>query len=192
MFFANLQIILERHLYLSLVRLYEPYSKRNPGRSIPEAIHLISSRAADLRIVDRKRLAEYLPDISALHTGPPPLRDEEISLRLAACLEAVMPKADSNSDRPLDQALAKLTALRDKMIAHHDRVDPASLLVPEWPKIADLIHIADTFVVIVAEAYLGVHHDLASDTGWPVSSLRRLLKRAGLERGAVPSASDRT
>jgi hypothetical protein len=191
-FFANLQIILERHLYLSLMRLYEPYSKRNPGRSIPAAVHLISSRAADLRITDRKPLAEYLPGIGALDTGAPPLRDEEVSLRLAACLEAAVPKADSSSDRPLDQALAKLKAVRDKMIAHHDRVDPASLLVPEWPKIVELIHIAGRFVVLVAEAYLGVQHDLASDTGWPVTSVRRLLKRAGLEPDAVPSGSDAT
>jgi hypothetical protein len=191
-FFANLQIILERHLYLSLMRLYEPYSKRNPGRSIPAAVHLISSRAADLRIIDRKALVDYLTGIGGLDSGPPPLRDEEVSLRLAACLEAAMPKADSSSDRPLDQALAKLKAVRDKMIAHPDGIDPVSILVPEWPKIAELIQIADRFVVLVAQAYLGVHHDLTSDTGWPVTSLRRLLKLAGLEPGAVPSRSDAT
>lgn len=42
---------------------------------------------------------------------------------LIATHAANLPRVDSTSGRPLDQALAQLKALRDKAIAHHDRVD---------------------------------------------------------------------
>jgi hypothetical protein len=191
-FLANLQLILERHLYLSLMRVYEPYSSQNPSRSIPAAIHLISSRAAELRIVERKPLIDFLSGLSKPRPDLSLLPDEQLSLTLAAHLDALVPKADHNSGRPLDQALANVKRVRDKALAHHDRIDPASLLVPGWPKVVELIEIARRFVVLVAEGYLNVHHDLAGDASRSATSLRRLLGRTGLAPGSAPAGNDAT
>ena len=133
-FVANLQLILERHLYLSLARLYEPYSSRNPGRSIPAAVHFICSHAGELKIVDRKPLFQFLSGHGKSCPALIMLQDEKLSLVLGQYLKELMPQVDRNSERLLDQALANLKTVRAKAIAHHDKVDPASLIVPAWPK----------------------------------------------------------
>jgi hypothetical protein len=179
-FVANLQLILERHLYLSLMRIYEPYSSRNPSRSIPAAIHLIRTRAADLRVLNRKPVIEFMRNAGEPHCDFHLCPDEELSLSFVLRLEALIPKAAVGSDRPLDQALMNLKNVRDKALAHHERVDSTSLLVPGWPKLVELTDIARRFVVVVAHAYLSVHYDLANDASRPAVSLRRLLNRAGL------------
>jgi hypothetical protein len=83
--------------------------------------------------------------------------DEELSKSIMGHLQHALPKPDENSTRPLDQALGNLKRVRDKALAHHERVDSASLIVPSWAKLAQLI-----------------------DTANAASSLRQLLTKAGL------------
>jgi hypothetical protein len=179
-FVANLQLILDRHLYLSLTRLYEPYSARNPGRSVPAAIHFIHSHAGQLEIVDRKPIFQFLSAYGKSCPALDMLQDEQLSLVLVQHIKELMPQADSHSERLLDQALANLKTVRNKAIAHHERVDPASLIVPAWPKLVELIEFARQFVVLIAHVYLNVSHNLEYDASRAATSLCRLLKSAGL------------
>jgi hypothetical protein len=179
-FIANLQQILDRDLYLSLARLYEPHSPRNPGRSIPATAHFICLHAGELEIVDREPIFQFLSSYGKSCPALDMLQDEKLSLVLGQYIKEFMPKGDSNSERPLDQALAHLKTVRDKAIAHHDRVDPASLIVPAWPESVALIEFAQQFLVLIARAYLNVSHNLEYDASRAATSLRRLLKKAGL------------
>ena len=185
-FFANLQIILQHELVLSVCRLYEPYSARNPGRSIPAAAHHIYTHAAQLRINDRLRLGKFLGLRGTRHEASDPTADEELSSRFVRHL-ANLPKADLGSSQPLDQALILLKTVRDKAIAHHDRVESSSLFVPGWPRLAELIDLAREVTEVLAYAYAEEGYDLKDNANQAAGSLRGLLDRAGLsvagERG---------
>lgn len=75
--------------------------------------------------------------------------------------------------------------MRDKRVAHHDRVDRASLIVPAWENIAELIAKAREFVNLIARCYLSTHFNLDHDANRAMISLRGLLARAGVEPETV-------
>jgi len=185
LFFANLQIILQHGLVLSVTRIYEPYSPRNPGRTLPAAIRHIEAYAATLPVLNRGSLVDYLAGHGHSRETIDKLANEQLSLTFAKTLGAEIPQADTASTSPLSQALAQLKMVRDKAIAHHDRVSPSSLLIPGWAHLVSLIDTAREALTLVAHAYLSVGYNLAGDASWPAHSLRELLHRAGhLERWA--------
>ena len=181
-FFASLQMILQHELVLSVTRLYESYSSQNPGRTLSAAIHHIATHAAKLQVLDRRSLVEFLTSRGESRQAIEQLSDEQFSLTLAKNLCTHTPRADSTSARPLDQALGQLKMVRDKAIAHHDRVSHSSLLVPGWSHLMELINTARETVTVVARAYVSVSYDLASDASHAAQSLQRLLNRAGLSQ----------
>jgi len=179
-FFANLQIILERDLVLSLARLYERYSPRNPGRTLCAAIHHIATHAASLQIPNRKAVLDFLARCGVSPHELEQVSDQELSLTLVKHLESRIPQADLSSTSPLDQALARLKTVRDTAIAHHDAVSPSSLLIPGWPQLVTLIDLARETVMLIAGSYLSVGYGLENDARQAAGSLRRLMHKAGL------------
>jgi hypothetical protein len=152
----------------------------SPRRTLPVAAHHITTHAPELPIVNRDDVVKFLAGRGEPRATVQPLCSEQLSKTLVQQLDAYLPRADSTSARPLDQALGQLKAVRDKAIAHHDRVDPASLLVPGWPHLVDLLGVADEAVTLLAHAYLSVNYNLAGDASQATWSLRALLRRAGL------------
>jgi hypothetical protein len=181
-FFAGLQMILQHELILGVTRVYEPYSSRNPGRTLAAATHHIATHAAELRVLNRGCLVQFLTSHRESRQAIEQLSDEQLSLTLAGNLDTHIPRADSTSASPLDQALGDLKTVRDKAIAHHDRVSYSSLLVPSLSHLVDLINTARETVTLVAQAYLSVGYNLASDASRGAQSLRGLLIRAGLSQ----------
>jgi hypothetical protein len=142
-FFANLQIILQHELILSVTRMYEPYSSRSPGRTLAAATHHIAANAAKLPVLNRASLVEYLTSRGESRQTIEHLSDEGLSLTLARRLGTYIPRPDASSARPLDKALDQLKLVRDKAIAHHDRVNHSSLLIPGWSHLVPLSAGAD-------------------------------------------------
>jgi hypothetical protein len=112
------------------------------------------------------------------------LSNADLSLRLSDHLAAHLPRPDSTSGRPLDVALVHLKTVRDRGIAHHDRVSHSALLIPAWGRLVELIDYARATVEMVGVAYLRIGYSLTSDAKAAAVSLRRLLKTAGLNDGA--------
>lgn len=181
-FFASLQMILQHELILSVTRVYEPYSSRNPGRMLATATHHIETHAAELRVLNRGYLIEFLTSRRESRQAIEELSDEQLSLTLARRLDTHIPRTNSTSASPLDQALGHLKEVRDKAIAHHDRVSHSSLLVPGWSHLVDLINTAREIVNLVSRAFLSFGYNLASDASLGAQSLRGLLDRAGLSQ----------
>lgn len=185
-FFANLQVTLQAHLCLSLTRLYATYSSRNPSRSIASAVHLIDSHAGELAIANREPLIQFLIGQGEACDVLTTLQAEALSLVLVQHLKQLLPKADSKSGRPLDQALAHLKMMRDKAIAHRDRVVPASFIFPAWSEVVELIEFARQLTDLIIDSYsLTVSYAFESDARRPAVSLRRLLNKAGLTPGSI-------
>jgi hypothetical protein len=178
-FFADLQIILQHELVLSVCRLYEPYSSRNPSRSIPAAVRHIDVHRARLRIAEPERLRKFLGCSEIFHELPTLARDHELWSRFVQHL-ADLPKPDPDSSRPLDQALIMLKTVRDKAAAHHERVDPSVLRVPGWARLAELIDGAREVTEVLADACGEGGFYLKDDANRAARSLVSLLERAGL------------
>jgi hypothetical protein len=189
LFVANLQIILQHALVLSVTRIYEPYCPRNPGRTLPAAIRHIEVHATALPVPNRASLVDYLASHGHSRDAVDALRNEQLSLTFAKALAAEIPRPDTAATSPLSQALAQLKTVRDKAIAHHDRVSPSSLLIPGWVHLVTLIDTARAALTLVARAYLSVGYNLDGDAALPAHSLRELLHRAGL--GAESEADPR-
>lgn len=181
-FFANLQLILRDHLYLSIARLYDPYSPRNPGRSIAAAVHCICSHARELEIIDREPLFQFWIHEGKWCPALSMLQDDKLSVIVGQHLKDIMPQHRSDSPRRLDQALTHVKTIRDKVGAHNEMIDRASLGLPPWKELVDLIEFARHFVILIAGAYLhgspNVHFE--HDASRATASLRRLLERVGL------------
>ncbi len=175
-------MILQDALVLSVTRLYEPYSSRNPGRTLPAATHHIATHAKELQVLNREYLINFLTSRRESRQAIEQLCDEQLSLTLARNFDTCIPRADSTSTSPLDQALAQLKMVRDKAIAHHDRISHSSPLIPGWSHLMDLINTAEEIVNLVGRAYLSVGYNLASDASLGAQSLRGLLNRAGLSQ----------
>jgi len=188
LFFANLQIILQHALVLSVTRIYEPYSARNPGRTLPAAIRHLEVHAAALPVPNRARLVDYLASHGHSRAAVEALANEQLSLTLAKALAAEIRRPDTTATSPR-QALAQLKTVRDKAIAHHDRVSRSVLLIPGRVQLVTLIDRAREALTLVAHAYLSVDYSLAGDARLPEDSLRDLLRRAGL--GAEPESDPR-
>ena len=186
-FFASLQAILQHELLLGVTRVFEPHSQRNPGRTLRAAIHQIATHTRELPILNRHDVAEFLAA-----RGEPaetePFCSEQLTGILVQHLDAYLPRADSTSEKPLDRALGLLKTVRDKAIAHRDRVDHASLLIPGWPHLVGLIGVADQAVTLLASAYLSVSYNLEGDGSQAARSLRTLLRCAGLGASIDPRA----
>jgi hypothetical protein len=179
-FFANLQGILQRELILGLTRLYEPHSKQNHGRSLPAAKHYIKANSLGLRVPQRSSLIDFLVRQGKSRSTLEPLADEALSRVLVRHLDETLPRADARSGRPLDRALDQLKTTRDKAIAHHDHVDHASLLIPGWVHMVELVNTAREIVEMLARAYVSVSFNLRYDSKRLSVSLRQLMDRAGL------------
>ena len=184
-FFANLQMILQHELLLAVCRLYEPYSPRNPGRSCPAAAHHIATHITSLRITEPERLKKFLRLSGSIQELSNPAADEELSSRFVQYL-ADLPKASSDSSRPLDQALTMLKTVRDKVVAHHERVDSSRLRVPGWTRLAELIDVAREVTEVLAESYGEGGCYLKDDANRPAHSLVKLLQRVGLSAPGEP------
>ncbi len=178
-FFAHLQGILQRELILSMTRLFEPYSAQNPGRSLPSIARHIRVHAPDLRIPERRALIDFVVKQKRSRPATEVLSDEPLSRAFVLHLEA-LPRADATSARPVDRALEQLRTTRNKAIAHHDHIDRATLLVPAWPHLVELINFARESVEVIARAYLSVGLNLAYDGRMAAMSLRQVMDRAGL------------
>jgi hypothetical protein len=94
LFFANLQIVLQHALVLSVTRIYEPYSPRNPGRTLPAAIHHIEVHAAALPVPNRASLVDFLASRGHSRDAVEALGNKELSLTFAKALSAEIPRPD--------------------------------------------------------------------------------------------------
>jgi AbiU2 len=184
-FFANLQMFLQHELVLSVCRLYEPYSSRNPSRSIPAAARHINVHRASLRIAERERLRKFLGCSEVLHEPSNLAGDHQLWSRFVEHL-ADLPKPNPDSSRSLDQALILLKTVRDKAAAHHERVDSSLLRVPGWARLAELIDVAREVTEVLADACGEGSYYLEDDANRAARSLVRLLERAGLSASGEP------
>lgn len=187
-FFGSLQVILGRHLILSVSRLFEPEKKNQyKVRSIPAAIKILHQRAGELVIEQRLGLLQALPRLGldpALVANAP---DQDITALLSRHFDGAIPQVALKEAEGLHKALDALKTLRDKVIAHPEAVKQDDLPKATLQEIRELVEFAKLFVSTIGFAYLSTvyaddsgRYSLSSDAGRASRCLNRILQAAGV------------
>ena len=169
-FIANIQRILQRHAILSVVRVFEDKSGRYPMRSIPAALSFMREHNSDLAINDSSAI------YSMLDTSPTPTETPDTALT-----ETLIDHVEACLNNTAPDSLAALRVFRHKVIAHHEDIEVSKL--PSFNRVGfeELVELGDEFVIVIGRSYLNSINNLKQDAARSVSSLRRLLKEAGLQ-----------
>jgi hypothetical protein len=151
--FTHIQELSVRHFILSVARLFEPPDPRYPIRSLPVAISVLRDQADHLAIEQDALFIPRLTRIGFPDAFPGVGVHPEFTRVLALALASRLPTpTQTRTER--DHALDALKAHRDKVIAHHEAIQPDSLPRLLWADALSLLDIAKAVADVVACGYL--------------------------------------
>lgn len=186
-FFGSLQVILGRYLILAVNRIYEKDDPRYQIRSIPAAIKFLRHHAGELPIEQRPGLIRSLRRLDCEAPDLDTVSERDLTLLTANFFSERLPQSNIAGSGEPSEALLALKAARDKLIAHHEVVDPAQLPKATYGEIGELINYAKSFVSAVGFGYLSVVYEsddgdyfLSADAERATRCLRRVLEAAGV------------
>ncbi len=188
-FFRSLQIILGRHLILTVYRIFERPNSRYPLRSIPVALQILENHAGNLKIEQRSRLKKRLRSVNFVQEEQEfdTLADSKLTAILIEYFRKTLPKTGLTKPEGLSKALDALKTARDKQIAHHEAIESKNFPKATYAEIDQLVAYAKQFLAIVGDAYLSAVYEVedgtyrfTSDAKRATSSLKRLLIKAGV------------
>ena len=181
--FGSLQGFLVSELTLAMTRTFERPCKKYPNRSLPSAIALIDEQAEELPIAQSELLQRDLGKLGVKKEDMDGLSRPHMNRLAAKTFGRQLPDPDDNPD--LQKTLNALRAMRDKQIAHHERVSAEEMPKTQWGKIPPLLDVPKGVIGIIGHAYLKtayVERDgayiLTSDAEGASRALRRLLNKA--------------
>ena len=184
--FGSLQGFLVSELTLAMTRTFERPSKKYPNRSLPSTIALIDEQAEELPIAQRELLQRDLGTLGTLGVKKEDmdgLSCPDMNRLAAKTFGGQFPDPDDHPD--LQETLNDLRIMRDKQIAHHERVSAEEMPKIQWGKIPPLLDVPKRVIGIIGHAYLPtvyVDGDRAyirtSNAERASRALRRLLKQA--------------
>jgi hypothetical protein len=162
-FFGSIQRIIGRHGVLAVSRLYEPYSKRYPIRSIPAALKALREHAGVLKIEQKHVIGEKLHKDGFASRDLAGISDKEATLRLVESFEHGLPQISKAHIDDLSRMLEGVKEVRDKTIAHHEIVDAGKKPSATYAELDHLIEYAKNFACVVGAGYLSVMYGTADD-----------------------------
>jgi hypothetical protein len=179
-FFGELQRILGQALLLAVARMYEHEGRTYPLRSIPAALAFLKEHCNDIPVRDRSALISTLSKLGQDDETLKPLADGDLTLALVKVFL-------SELERLKLVAGESIKTIRDKVIAHRERIAENSLSRPTYAQIDELIAFAKDLTTTVGYGYTGVGYGVAgnayyltTDAQRSTHSLMRLLERAGV------------
>ena len=185
--FGPLQSVLTHSYFLSVAKLFERPDRKYPNRSIPSVLQLMERSSKDLLVTQRqvmfKRLASVGMNISLLWEKS----DSEITLEVVRYFGESLPSAGLATSCGMSKALHAVVTRRDKVVAHNEMIDHASLPQTTWLEIEQLILYAKGFIDVVGIGYINTafacddgHFFLSQDANMAANALRRLLMKGVL------------
>ncbi len=178
-FFGELQRILGQTLQLSVARMFEP-QKTYPLRSIPAALNFLKENCGNIPVLDRSALTRALQKLGHDDEASKRLSDQDLTLAVATAFSREL-------DRLQSVAGTAIKTIRDKVIAHRERIAEDSLRRATYAQIDELIEYAKDVTTAIGQGYTGVgyrvdsgEYYLTADAERAVRSLKRLLTAAGV------------
>ena len=188
--FGSLHVILSDRQTLSITKIFEPENPRYPTRSIPAVLGLLETNAGLWRMPERRQLHQVLADTGQDVVRLGRLSKAELTRTIVVYYRSTLPRQDRVNSSRLSLSLDVLRQSRDKVIAHNASVEKAALQMPTWGEATSLVNYVKDFVTTIGFGYLSIDFGLGRDgdrlthdARRTSSSLRRLLKAAGLAEG---------
>jgi hypothetical protein len=178
-FFGELQRILGQTLQLSVARMFER-EKTYPLRSIPAALNFLKERCGYIPIRDRPALLSALRKLGHHDEASSHSSYQDLTFAVADAFLHELERLQS-------VAGTAIKTIRDKVIAHRERIAEDALPRATYAQIDELIAYAKDVTTAVGHGYTGVgyradggQYYLTSDAERAVRSLKRLLTAAGV------------
>ena len=157
-FFAFCQSSMINHYCLNLVKIYEP-QKAYPMKTIP--VLLDELRSSGWLSEEKSGLAKSeLKKLGVTSKVSGKLKCEDL-LRLERELETALRRqlpSWKNDGKPISETLERFRTIRDKVIAHQELIEPATLKEVQWNESQELLALAKDTLGTVAR--------LTSSTEW--------------------------
>ena len=172
---------------LELTKLFEPRHQRYEIISVATALDLIRENRESLEIVERPYTVRLLRQFEPTLTLSGSASSLEITDAFVTSTGNRLPRADGG-DHELSLTLKALKTLRDKQLAHPERIDPGALPQTTWAETESLLGFVKRFLGIAGWAYLSLAYEfeggdyvLSRDAQRSGRSLARLFDRAHLD-----------
>lgn len=189
-YFSSLQRILGKSLILAVARMYET-EKAYALRSIPAAFKYLEAHREDLQVHNRRAIIQATRKLGRDDRDLHNASDSALTL-------AVVHAFSSRFDALQAVAGAAIKTIRDKGIAHHERLNADVLPVATYAEIDELIDFAKDFVAMAGSGYTGIsyqgadgRYSLTADAERSTVCLKRLLAAAGVSLAAEPPTGGR-
>ncbi|MBT9140962.1 MAG: hypothetical protein DDT30_01548 [Dehalococcoidia bacterium] len=184
--FGFLQSILSDTFILSVTKIFEKENTRYPTHSIPVVISLLEKNSDFLNIIEKYNFLRVLNDTGLRGSIPEGLQDSELTRRVAGYFRGSLPDISKKENCGLSLALDAAKSIRNKRIAHDEKVMANSLLPVTWKELNKLLAYARSFIGAIGWGYLSIAYEankeyiLSRDAMHTSAAMRRLLKNAGI------------
>jgi hypothetical protein len=178
-FFGELQRILGQTLQLAVTRMFES-EKAYPLRSIPAALNFLREHCGYMPVLDRSALVRALHKLGHDDEASRRLHYQDLTFAVADAFSRELKRLQS-------VAGTAIKTIRDKVIAHRERIAEEALPRATYAQIDELVEFAKDVTTAVGHGYTGVgyrvdsgEYYLTADAERAVRSLKRLLVAAGV------------
>jgi hypothetical protein len=185
--FVFLQSIFSDKFILSVTKIFEKENPRHHIHSIPVVIGLLEKNSDVLSIIQRYNFLRVLNDNGLRESTLEGLTDSELTHVVVAHFRASLPDIIKKRNCELSRALDAVKSIRDKRIAHDEKVATGFPPVT-WAELNKLLAYAKSFIEAIGWGYLSIAYKadkgdyfLSSDALRTPTAMRRLLKKAGIE-----------
>jgi hypothetical protein len=178
--FATYQLYALDEFVLATTRLLERESGRYELQSVHGALRFLAGNAAAIPLKQPAILQQSMERLGAWADRIGPLTGERQAVAVAELLIERLPHHSEN------KALDALKSLRDKRIAHPERVDADSLPATTWPDADALLRIPTEALAVLGAYVSDGHVDVAgrllmeSDAGRAAFATLRSLRQLGI------------
>lgn len=185
--FGFLQSICSDKFILSVTKIFEKENPRYPTYSIPVVIDLLEKHFDVLNICQRPNFLRVLKENGLSDNTLVELSDSALKCKVINHFKSTLPDISKKDNCALSQALDSVKTIRDKRIAHDEKVEITNLPEVTWVELNNLLSYAKNFIGAIGWGYLGHAYEingeyiLSRDAKCTSSAIRRLLKNAGID-----------
>lgn len=191
--FGFLQLILSDKFILSVTKIFEKENPQYPIHSIPVVIGLLENHIDVLSIYQKPNFLRVLKESGLSGTTLEELSDSMLTRKVIDHFNSTLPDINKKDNCNLSRALDSVKKIRDKRIAHDEKIETIDIPKVTFVELNNLLNYAKNFVEAIGWGYLSIAYEvnkgeyiLSRDAKYISAAMRRLLKKAGIrenERG---------
>lgn len=198
--FVFLQSILSDKFILSVTKIFERESKQYPIHSIPVVVSLLRKHCGILKIYQKPNFLRVLKESGLRDSTLEKLSDQKLTCEVVNYFNSTLPDITKKDNCDLSRALDSVRTIRDKRIAHDEKVKVTDLPKVTWVELNKLLDYAKSFIGVIGWGYLSTAYEAngeyirSRDAKYISTAMRRLLEGTSImenERGSQEAFNPR-